>query len=265
MAALTVYVDGIGFWAPGLPDWEAFVRAVANDDFALPDTPSRPSPGALPPTERRRAPEPVLIASEAAGQAASMAARDASKLACVFASTHGDLAITDEMCATLAAEPRELSPIRFHNSVHNAPSGYWTVAAQCHASATAISAERATFAAGLFEAALEVASEGEPVLLAAYDIAARGPLAEMAPSALPFATAFVLSAAKSERTIARLVMRSATGPRISSDVPVSLAPLASNPTGAQSLPLLVALARRRAREIVAAASRTTVLAIEVTP
>ena len=265
MSALTVYVDGIGFWAPGLADWAAFSRAVEHDDFALPETATRPAPGALPPTERRRAPEPVLIASEAAGQAATMAARDASKLACVFASTHGDLAITDEMCATLAAEPRELSPIRFHNSVHNAPAGYWTVAAHCHAAATAISAERATFAAGLLEAAVEVASEREAVLLAAYDIAARGPLAEMAPSALPFAVAFVLSAAKSERTIARLALRPTHDATVSDDVPASFLPLKSNPMGAQSLPLLVALARRHAREIVVASSRKTVLAIEVTP
>ncbi len=207
----------------------------------------------------------MLIASEAAGQAATMAERDPSKLACVFASTHGDLAITDEMCATLAIEPRELSPIRFHNSVHNAPAGYWTVAVHCHACATAISAERATFAASLFEAAIEVACEGEPVLLAAYDIAARGPLAEMAPSALPFATAFVLSGAKSARTIARLSLRNGHDAAISDDVPASLAPLQANPMGAQSLPLLVALVRRHAREIVVASSRETVLAIEVTP
>lgn len=265
MSALTVYVDGIGFWAPGLADWNALAHAVAEDDCVLPETPSRPSPGALPPTERRRAPEPVLIASEAAGQAAAIAMRDASKLACVFASTHGDLAITDEMCATLAAEPRELSPIRFHNSVHNAPSGYWTVAAHCHAAATAISAAHATFAAGLFEAALEVASEREPVLLAAYDIAARGPLAEMAPSALPFAVAFVLSAEASERTIARLALRTSGESSVSDDVPASLAPLRANPMGAQSLPLLVALAQRRAREIVVASGKGTALAIEVTP
>ncbi len=53
MSALTVYVDGIGFWAPGLADWSAFSRAVEQDDFALPETPSRPAPGTLPPTERR--------------------------------------------------------------------------------------------------------------------------------------------------------------------------------------------------------------------
>jgi hypothetical protein len=52
---------------------------------------------------------------------------------------------------------------------------------------------------------------------------------------------------------------------VSDDVPASLAPLRSNPMGAQSLPLLVALARRHACEIVVASGRDTALAIEVTP
>jgi hypothetical protein len=265
MDALIVHIGGIGLWTPGLADWSAFSRAVERDDFTMPEMPSRPAPAALPPTERRRAPEPVLIASEAAGQAIAMAQCDASMLASVFASTHGDLAITDEMCETLAREPRELSPIRFHNSVHNAPAGYWTVAAHCHAPATAISAGRASFAAGLLEAAIEVAAEGESVLLAAYDIAARGPLAEVAPSALPFAAAFVLSAAANECTIARLALRTMPRTVAPSDVPPSLAPLRSNPMGAQTLPLLVALARRNAGEIVIASGRATSLAIEMTP
>ncbi|HSS06978.1 MAG TPA: beta-ketoacyl synthase chain length factor [Rhodanobacteraceae bacterium] len=264
MDALIVYVDGIGFWAPGIADWPSFERALERDDYVVPETTARPSPAALPPTERRRAPEPVLIASEAAGQACAMAARDASTLASVFTSTHGDLAITDAMCATLAADPRELSPTRFHNSVHNAPAGYWTVAAHCHAPATAISAERGSFAAGLFEAALEVAAEGESVLLGAYDIAAHGPLAEVAPSALPFATAFVLSATHSERSIARLSLRT-TSLATTDATPSSLAPLRGNPMGAQALPLLVALARREPATIVIASGAGTALAVEVTP
>ena len=38
----------------------------------------------------------------------------------MFTSTHGDLAITDYMCQTLATAPSEISPTKFHNSVHNA-------------------------------------------------------------------------------------------------------------------------------------------------
>ena len=265
MDPLIVHIDGIGIWAPGIPDWGALTRVLENGESVQSDANARPSPSALPPTERRRAPEPVLIACEAAGQACAMAARDPSKLACVFTSTHGDLAITDAMCATLAADPRELSPTRFHNSVHNAPAGYWTVAAHCHAAATAISASLGSFAMGLLEAAIEVHADNETVLLSAYDIAARGPLAEVAPSTVPFAVAFVLSSTRGPRSLARLSLQTVPQPSASNDAPASLAPLAGNPMAAQSLPLLVALSRREASNIIIASGTDTFLSVEVTP
>jgi Beta-ketoacyl synthase, N-terminal domain len=266
MSALSVYVDGIGLWTPGLPDWAAWTRAVEQGVLPPPDAHARPSPAALPPNERRRAPEPVLIASEAAGQACAMAGREPSTLASIFASTHGDLAITDAMCATLAADPRELSPTRFHNSVHNAPSGYWTVAARCHVSATAISAAGGTFAAGLLEAAAEVAAEGEPVLLAAYDIAASGPLAEVAPSALPFAAAFVLSPTRGAASLAALSLTPVPTRATTSEVAPFLKPLERNPMAAQALALLTALAAaHHAATVELAAGSGSALRVEVTP
>jgi hypothetical protein len=265
MDPLIVHIDGIGFWAPGIPDWAALIRVLEGGESAPSDANARPSPSALPPTERRRAPEPVLIACEAAGQACAMAGRDPSTLACVFTSTHGDLAITDAMCATLAADPRELSPTRFHNSVHNAPAGYWTVAAHCHATATAISASQGSFAAGLLEAAIQAHADEETVLLSAYDIAARGPLAEVAPSALPFAVAFVLSPTRSPHSLARLSLQTTKPSSASNDAPTSLASLIGNPMAAQSLPLLVALGRRETTHVTIASGAGTALRIEVTP
>jgi hypothetical protein len=248
MEALIVHVDGIGFWAPGIADWNAFVRVVVDGGPIGSDI-VRLSPDALPPAERRRAPEPVLLASETAGQACAMAERDASVIASVFASTHGDLAITDSMCETLAADPRALSPTRFHNSVHNAPAGYWTVATHCRRAATAISAFDGTFAAGLLEAATEATSEGETVLICAYDIASKGPLAEVAPSASPFGVAFVIGATRTPKTLARLSLRLLAGGAIDEAIPSSLASIAGNPMAMQSLPLLVALAKSAAASI----------------
>jgi len=265
MRTLTVYVDGIGVWAPGIADWAALQRVLGAGEMAAFDASAKPAPAILPPTERRRAPEPVLLASEAASQAATMAAREPSTLPCVFTSTHGDLAITDAMCATLAADPRELSPTRFHNSVHNAPAGYWTVAAHCHRTATAISAGPTSFAAGIIEAATEVAAEGEAVLLAAYDIVARGPLAEVAPSDVPFAAAFVLSPSRSERSLAQLSIYPLQGAASAKEWPEALAALTANPTAVQALPLLVALARGAAAKVTLASGANASLAIEVAP
>jgi hypothetical protein len=265
MRALTVYVDGIGVWAPGIADWSALQRVLATGDIVTPEANAKPAPAILPPTERRRAPEPVLIASEAASQAAMMAGRDPATLACVFTSTHGDLAITDAMCATLAADPRELSPTRFHNSVHNAPAGYWTVAAQCNRTATAISAGPASFAAGVVEAATEVAADGDAVLLVAYDIVARGPLAEVAPSGVPFAAAFVLSPSRGAASLARLSIYPLQGTAPARALPDAFASLGSNPTAVQALPLLLALAQRAPAKVTLASGANAALAIEVAP
>lgn len=261
MSDLRVHVEGVGLWSPQLADFGALRSLLAGQTPEPP--PARPTAATLPPNERRRAPASVLLAIEAAGQAVAMSGRDAATLACVFASSHGDQPITDYMCATLARAPAELSPIRFHNSVHNAPSGYWTVATHCHAAATAISAASGTFAAGLFEAALQVHAEGAPVLLVAYDIAARGPLAEVARSTSPFAVAFVLSATPSERSRARLQLRHANASYDLHDSPAALAALAGNPTAAQALPLLLALAEKQSVDVMIPAGAGTSLIVEV--
>ena len=137
--ALAATVAGIGFWADGVPSWDD-ARAFAAGG-ALPEgAPKRPSPGLLAPNERRRAPGTVAVALEVAQAACAAAGRDPATLPSVFASTHGDLAITDYMCATLADAPAEISPTRFHNSVHNAAAGYWTIGTGCLRPATAVSA-----------------------------------------------------------------------------------------------------------------------------
>ncbi len=189
---LTAHIEGIGFWSHGLPSWPAARDFAATG--TLPDAPpARPSPQLLAPNERRRAPETVAVALEVALAACEAAGRAPAALPSVFASTHGDLAITDYMCATLAGDPRALSPTKFHNSVHNAAAGYWTIGAGCLHGATALSAFDASFAQGLLEALVQLAAGADAVLLAAYDSAASGPLAQMSSSAGLLGGALVLA------------------------------------------------------------------------
>ncbi|HPF72358.1 MAG: beta-ketoacyl synthase chain length factor [Lysobacteraceae bacterium] len=177
-----LHIDGIATWASGLPDWPA-MRAFARGEAELVDgTPRRPAPDLLPANERRRAPDTVLLALQVAQAACIDADADPKALPSIFASTHGDLAITDYMCATLAGSPTDLSPTKFHNSVHNAAAGYWTIGCGCHAATTAISAHRATLAQGLIEAALQLAAGASQVLLVAYDGPSTGPLGTMSQS-----------------------------------------------------------------------------------
>ena len=202
--ARTVFINGISFWAPQLPGWDV-AAAVLRGSAQVPTVAQkRPSPELLPPAERRRAPDTVAVAAEVAMRACTAAAVDPAGLASVFSSVHGDLAITDYMCETLARTPLLVSPTRFHNSVHNAAAGYWCIATGCHAPYITVSAFGHSFAMGLLEAFAQIASDGVPVLYVAYDIEACGPLAAMAPSRGLLGAGLVLAPERSARTVARL-------------------------------------------------------------
>lgn len=248
---LTLGIEGIGVWAPGLPGWNDSVAALRGAGIAA-AAPCAPAPALLPPNERRRAPESVLLAIEVAAQACAMSGREPAELPHVFASAFGDLAINDYLCATLARAPLEVSPTRFHNSVHNAPAGYWTIATACRENSTALSASDATFGAGLLEAALLAQAEQRPVLLAVFDVAASGPLMDVIACNVAFGAALVLGPV-SERAVARLRFDFGAAP-LAPHAGLLHASYATNPA-ARSLPLLAALARRQHE----------VLAVEVAP
>lgn len=202
MSTLSADVAGIGFWARGLPSWQA-ACAYLRDGQLEDGTPAKPSPRLLAANERRRAPETVAVALDVALAACEHAGADPAQLPSVFASMHGDLAITDYMCATLAEDPRAISPTRFHNSVHNAAAGYWTIGVGCTKPATALSSGDASFALGLLEALAQLASGDAAVLLAGYDSQATGPLAAISPSVGLLGGALVL-ARPGEAAVARL-------------------------------------------------------------
>jgi hypothetical protein len=197
---------------------------------------TRPQPAILPPNERRRAPDTVAVALQVAQAACVQAGRDPAQLPTIFASTYGDLAITDYMCATLAKAPATLSPTRFHNSVHNAAAGYWSIATGCRQPYCALGAGAYTFAAGLFAAALQVHADQTDVLLVAYDIDTRGVQAQIAHSRGILGMAMVLGAApQSVGTVLELAVTAHASP------PQSGAPAEPANAMAACLPLLAAL------------------------
>jgi lambda repressor-like predicted transcriptional regulator len=133
------------------------------------------------------------MAIEVMSQACAMAGREPDTVATVFSSAMGDMQITDYMCHALAVTPREISPTRFHNSVHNAPSGYWSIATGSQAPASAVSAYRYTAPMALMEAAVQVLEEGLPVLVVTQEMAAPVPLKHTCPTDRDFAAALLLA------------------------------------------------------------------------
>lgn len=255
-SALTATIAGIGFWTDGLPDWDA-ARAFARDGARPDSAPSRPSPQLLAPNERRRAPGSVAVALEVALAACRDSGIAPETLPSVFASTHGDLGITDYMCETLATDPTAISPTKFHNSVHNAAAGYWTIGAGCTEATTAISAYDATFAQGLLEAMMQLATGTPAVLLVAYDTASAGLLGTMTRSEGLLGAALVL-------------VRDGDGPRISASLrdgadlesPGPLGTHAAANAMVQMLPLFDALAAGGSRALLRAGPHRS-LALEI--
>jgi Beta-ketoacyl synthase, N-terminal domain len=189
--SLHASVAGLGFWSPTLPSWP-IARDVLLGIVAPAVPAARAGARLLAPTERRRASDTIAIALEVAASACEMAKMDPCGLPSIFASTHGDLAINDYMCSTVAATPTLCSPTKFHNSVHNAASGYWTIGTGCMKQSTALTAWMNTFANGLLEALVQATADDTPVLFVAYDVATRGPLAAILPSSGMLAAALIL-------------------------------------------------------------------------
>ena len=53
---------------------------------------------------------------------------DPADLAVVFSTAMSDMRTNDYMCRVLVDTPGAVSPTKFHNSVNNAATGYWSIA-----------------------------------------------------------------------------------------------------------------------------------------
>ena len=144
----------------------------------------------------------------------------------------------------LASSDRLISPTRFHNSVHNAPSGYWGIATGSRAPCTSLCAFDWSFAAGLIEAATQVNTDHESVLLIAYDLPYPEPLRGARPTRYPFASALLITRRRTPRSAAACEIGSGAGaPSPMQDS--NLEQLRRDNPAARSLPLLAALAGGR--------------------
>jgi hypothetical protein len=248
---LTAYIQGIGLIGPGLPDWHTGARAIAGQEAYAPRPTTLPAPEGLPPAERRRTGATVKLALGAAQQAVAAAGIDPQGLPAVFSSSGADGLICHEICETLASADRQVSPTRFHNSVHNAAAGYWSLATGATAASTALCAYDGSFAAGLLEALALVTVDRTPVLLSAYETTYPEPLSSKRPLPDPFAVALVLTPAPASNARAKLTASLSSTPAMADRLSdPHLEALRTAMPAARSLPLLRLLARREPGAVV---------------
>jgi hypothetical protein len=222
-----------------------------------------PAPESLPPTERRRSGRVVRLAFAIGLEAAHRAGANPAQLPMVFASSSGDGDNCHEICQTLASANRALSPTRFHNSVHNAPAGYWSIAAATQVQSTTVCAYDASFAAGLLEATAQAVAGHSSAALLSYDLDYPPPLRAARKLSAAFGLALVLQP-NAAKALAQLKVRVGTGVVDRLDN-TDLEAMRETIPAAQGLVLLQAVARQRATTVNIAYLGEQVLRVTVKP
>lgn len=192
MAGITFKLHAAGVLAPGLTSL-AQLRAICRGDEAWTEAPLQlPGPALLPSNERRRASQVTRLALACIAQALEASPFAAGTLRSVFATDEGTGDICQQMLES-AATTRQISPLLFPNSVHNAPSGYFSIAWRNREPATVVSLGMQSFASGLLCAVTEAHASGQGVLLASYDPVMTSPLDELLPISQATASAWIIS------------------------------------------------------------------------
>ena len=235
------YVSGIGVLGPGLDNWPDTAAVLSGRRAYEPAPTVLPVPSLLPATERRRTGRVVKTALAVALEATTRAGIEPAALASVFASSGADGHNCHEICRALALETREISPTRFANSVHNAAAGYWSIAAGAKRASTVVCAFDASFCAGLLDALTQVAVDGEPLLLIAYDADYPDPIRSKRPIPDAFGAAWVLTPHREAGSLARIEASLGFGP-CDSMPDARLESLRASIPAARCLPLLRQLA-----------------------
>lgn len=192
MKAINVDVLGVGAWGPSFRSWPDLLTMLNGGEIED-DGAKGPKPEVIPANERRRAPLPVRLAVESSWQATQHAGIEPTELPCVFVSSIGDTQLTDYMCRALASDNKALSPTKFHNSVHNAAAGYWTISTGCMQAANSIAGFEESVSLTLMEALLQSQIEQRPILLTFYDAPSSEMLKPMLKNESSLAVSIIIS------------------------------------------------------------------------
>jgi hypothetical protein len=235
------HVAAVAVRGPGLNGWAASQPILAGAQPWIVRDIALPPPTILAATERRRAGPVVRLALALAHEAALASGLDPASLRSVFASANGDGVTVGAVLDALTRPGGFVSPTQFHNSVHNAAAGYWSIGTGSTRPANCLGGYDWSFASGLLKALAECQAEREPVLLCVYDVPFPPPLDRVRPTAGSFGMALVLAP---DGPGPRLTARwdAAAVPDAEPLLP-ALRPLAAANPAARAIRLLEALAR----------------------
>lgn len=247
---MELFIQSVSIVSPGLDGW-AQAQAVLSGKIAYKPLPLPTFvPNNLPANERRRITPTICIALQAATEASESADCEVENMASVFVSTCGDLAITDRICTALTLPGRPVSPIDFHNSVHNAPASYWAIGTKSRTPSTSLSAGPDGFATGLLDAATQVCFDPCPVLLVVYDLPPPPTLRWPEGPRTAFACSLILSSHRTSGSLGRLQIETVDQRPEDRIDNIAIEQLRIENPAARCLPLMSLLATQTAGSVV---------------
>lgn len=245
---ISVGLQRIAILAPGINDWQKATALLKGDcAYAAEELPVL-KPSMLKPNERRRTTKTIKLALQVAEEALRDVT-DTEDLLAVFSSSEGDLDIIDQICIALSQPDRPVSPTQFHNSVHNAPAGYWSIGSGSRQGSSSLAGLDGGFAAGLLEAAVECNIEQKPALMVAYDQPPPQLLEGFMPIKAPFSIAMLLTP-EAKDSITKLSLQPIADGEESQMLDSALEKLRLSAPAARSLPLLEKIAQQQSAKIV---------------
>lgn len=238
---MKAYIEHIGLQAPGLEGWQDSLPILQGQRPYTAEPLSKYSPQFLPPNERRRTTPTIKLAlrtAEATVQECSKT--DIANIPTLFCCVDGDTEISAKMTHAILQDEPMVSPIHFHNSVHNAPAGYWMIGQGNQQAASAISAGQNQVGNSLIEALSQLHGTSPQVLLVMYDLPVDPIIETYQPDMASFGVGLLFSLQKTEQSLAKLDL-SLTPGRV---IPPKDEWFGEN-GAAQLLPALKALAQRQ--------------------
>lgn len=261
---ISAYVEGVGLIGPGFDGWRSSRDVLAGETLYQPQKTILPAPELLPAAERRRSSDITKLSLATMLEATSAAGLEAASLPSVFTSSSGDGYNCHVINEMLASEDREISPTRFHNSVHNAASGYCSIATGAMTPSSVLCAYDGSFSAGLLEALTQVAVDDTRCVLVAGDTGYPEPMHSVRKIYDAFGIALVLAPQQGSQAIAKITvsMADAEASRLEDTV---LEALRLSVPAARGLPLLHALALNQPSKVVLDYLGSTRLAVAINP
>ena len=180
------YVRGIGFWTTGYPNIKAWTEGRADSETEKPDANLLQGP------LRRRATPLTRMSVEVMQQALEMGGGNIAETPSIWATAHGEHSTAIGLLGMMLKGEGKLSPTKFHNSVHNTPSGYASIAAQNRSPSTTLTGGTELVASALCEAGAMVSHLDREVVLVLADEPLMTPF-DSPETARPLATSFLLS------------------------------------------------------------------------